>query len=459
MRKYLMFVFVLLMQGCASYGSKKEAFHQHFNVGNFEEASKVMYTKADTPNLEAAAKSGDKKSEGEVLPSDFSDLGSMKFFIGLNGGTAAMYSHKYKDCDALFGVAEECIVTGDTDGYNPKYYEKVMLNTYRALALLQAGDVNNAKVEFNRASASQSEAVRENKKEISKLKEEASQKEYAQNVNVAKGVLDNEYKEFENFKPYADFANPYASYINGLFLTLNGSKSDIENGILDLKRAKSMVPDNKFIKSDIQMAENLANHKSITPTIWVVYEDGLISEIEKQHFAIPFIINGNVKLAHMALPKMVPMAAAYPSIQVSANKKMVSSQSIVDMDRVMKTEFKNRYPAEVAKAVIWMTVNLVAQEAAQQALGKDNQGWGAVAALAIGAVSNPVEVRTWSSLPKNIQIARIAMPKNRKIQLFDSEGKAISQEIEIEKGINQALVYVRIPTIAAVPAVSVTKLK
>lgn len=156
---------------------------------------------------------------------------------------------------------------------------------------------------------------------------------------------------------------------------------------------------------------------------------------------------------------MVPLACAYPSIQIAVNNKKISTQNIVDMDRVMKTEFKNRYPAEVTKAVIWMTLNLIAQEVTQRAMGDDNKILGDIAALAIGSVSNPVETRTWSSLPKNIQIARFAMPKNRKIQIFDNTGKKISQEIEISKDTKLALVVVRVPTLNAKPGISVTKLK
>lgn len=448
MKKYLVIAFMLFLEGCASYSHKKDAFHQQFNVGNFEAASTVMYSST------SKEKAANTESEKQM-----SDLGDMKFFIGLNSGTAAMYSQDYALSDVMFDIASDSIAKEETDGYSPKYYEKVMLHTYRALALLQSGDIDNARVEFNRADASQGEAAQENKKEISKLKKEAAEEKFTGSMEAANKVLGKEFKEFDNFKPYADFVNPYTTYMNGLFLSLHGSRSDIENGILNLKRAKSMSPNNKFIKSDIQMAENLANNKKSPATVWVVYENGLIAEIEKQHFAIPFVINHRVKLAHMALPKMVPLTSAYPSIQIASNNKKISTQNIVDMDKVMKTELKNRYPAEVTKAVIWMTLNLIAQEVTQQAIGDDNKLMGDIAALAIGSASNPVETRTWSSLPKDIQIARFAMPKDRKFKIFDNTGKEISQEIKIDNDIKQALVVVRIPTLNAKPGISVTKLK
>ena len=448
MKKYLVIAFMLFLEGCASYSHKKDVFHQQFNVGNFEAASTVMYSST------SKEKAANTESEKQM-----SDLGDMKFFIGLNSGTAAMYSQDYALSDVMFDIASDSIAKEETDGYSPKYYEKVMLHTYRALALLQSGDIDNARVEFNRADASQGEAAQENKKEISKLKKEAAEEKFTGSMEAANKVLGKEFKEFDNFKPYADFVNPYTTYMNGLFLSLHGSRSDIENGILNLKRAKSMSPNNKFIKSDIQMAENLANSKKSPATVWVVYENGLIAEIEKQHFAIPFVINHRVKLAHMALPKMVPLTSAYPSIQIASNNKKISTQNIVDMDRVMKTELKNRYPAEVTKAVIWTTLNLIAQEVTQQAIGDDNKLMGDIAALAIGSASNPVETRTWSSLPKDIQIARFAMPKDRKFKIFDNTGKEISQEIKIDNDIKQALVVVRIPTLNAKPGISVTKLK
>ena len=158
MKKYLVIVFMLFLEGCASYSQKKDAFHHQFNIGNFEAASKVMYS--TTPKEKNAnTESEEQTSEGKILPSDFSDLGNMKFFIGLNSGTAAMYSQDYALSDAMFGVASDSIAKEETDGYSPKYYEKVMLHTYRALSLLQAGDIDNARVEFNRADSSQAEAA------------------------------------------------------------------------------------------------------------------------------------------------------------------------------------------------------------------------------------------------------------------------------------------------------------
>ena len=443
--------FLLLISGCASYSSKKEAFHLQFNAGNFEAASVSMYTPIEKQKNCTSA-------ENKLLPSDFSDLGRHKFFIGLNTGTAAMYSHNYALSDAMFGVASDAITNDETASYSPKYYEKVMLNTYRALALLQAGDIENARVEFNRASSTQRDAAQENKKEITQLKEEAEAEQYQTNINAASEVIETEYNEFADFKPYADFVNPYTSYISGLFMTFNGSKSDIENGILDLKRVNSMSPENKFVKSDIRMAQNVANKKKVSETIWVVYENGLIAEVEKQRIAVPFIIDGKFLIAHMALPKMVPLTSAYPYIQVSAGKHKISTQNIVDMDRVMKTEFQNRYPVEVTKAVIWMTVNLATQVAIQNN-ARNNQLAAIIASAAIGSMSNPVETRTWSSLPKDIQVARLAMPKNRKVQILDNEGKKISEEIIIDKGIKQALIFVRVPTLMAKPSISVAKLK
>ena len=47
MKKYLVIAFILFLEGCASYSHKKDAFHQQFNVGNFEAASTVMYSSTD----------------------------------------------------------------------------------------------------------------------------------------------------------------------------------------------------------------------------------------------------------------------------------------------------------------------------------------------------------------------------------------------------------------------------
>lgn len=441
---FLCITIPILLSGCvSSYSMRKTAFENEFNQGNFSQASVSLITEEERNN---------KAYKDE-------------FFMGINAGLASLYCQDYQNSAEFLDVSERAVDEDNTDGYPVKYYEKIMINTYKALAFWQSGDLDNAKVEFNRAYNRQAQAVEENKKQISKLQEEMAEKE-AERESVKKSIvsaqkdIDERYPEFKAFKAYSDFANPYTSYISGLFLATSGnSKSDREDAVNYLKRVSKMSPNNKYVKQDVKMAEQIANGKKAPSAVWVVYENGLNPTVSKETFTIPFYLGSGVKVAQMSLPKLNPQNTVFENLEVTTGKKTVKTQTVADMDRVILTEFKQRFPWEVTKAVTWMTVNLIAQEASQKALKDQDPLVKALAAVAISQISNPVEIRSWTTLPKDIQIARLDMPKNKSITIKNALGTPIAENLDLGKDTKQALVYVRIPTAQAVPSISVTKIK
>ncbi len=432
------FIFILLalqLQSCiTSTITISPEFQVYFNRGLFSEASDLAYASLEDVNYNKRSKTNN-------------------FLLELNGATAAIYAENYSLSNKLFNKAIDSLNTKQTAGYSPKYYEKIMLNTYNGLVLLQSHKPQEAKIEFNRATFQQAKALEENKNKIIQQQEKYAKKGYDDNISLAVTALHDKYKEFNNFVPYSDFANPYTSYINGLFKTIYGSKSDIENGILDLKRAQDMTPDNSFITLDINTANNIANNQKVPPTVWIIYEDGLIAKIDKVAFNIPLILKDHVNFVTISLPKIAPIEGVYQNIQISTNKEKVVTQTIVDMDRIIKTELQNKFSLEIAKAVAWAIASLLSQEATNNSLT-----W--LGNLAISKIlTNPVETRTWSTLPKYIQIARLEIPENRKLQILNSNGQIISDKIILEKDAQFVLINVRIPTREAEPSIIITKLK
>ena len=444
-RIVLTLFFVITLTNCSGYQAKKSEFHEQFNLGYYTAAARVML-----PSFNQ-----------DASKDDFADE---KFLFSLNAGTAFLFSHEYDLSTRFLDISEAFMLNGETSGYDIKYYDKIMLSTYKALAYLHAGDLDNAKLEFNRAYSYQAEAVEENKKAISKSQEKIREQGAKKSLASANSIINKQYNDFDNFKAYKDFTNPYTTYISGLFfLNADGiSKSDRENGLNYLKRVQGMAPHNKFIKMDIASGEKSVRGQNPPPTVWVIYENGLVADVAKSTYTIPFYIPSGVKIAQINLPKLVPLSAAYSELLISDGKNYTSTEPLADMDRVIKTEFQQRFPMEVTKAIIWMTANLLAQEAAQQAIGtkKDHeQLLGALAAMAISQASNPVDTRTWTSLPKSVHIARINMPQNRTVKIYTNSHHQLSNDIVFDKDVKYALIHVRVPMVGAIPSIGITKFR
>ena len=188
----------------------------------------------------------------------------------------------------------------------------IYLHSYTLLNALAQNNKDEAKIQVNRAYNVQQKAVETFSKEIQKQNEEnakdvAQMQKEAQEANQ-KNISDimANYKEFERFNGYANFVNPYVTYMSGLYLMTNGhSNSDYETASNYLKRVSGMVRHNKFVKQDLSLANKLASgtQKNLAPTAWVVFENGLVANFEEFRLDLPiFIATNNVKTASLALP-------------------------------------------------------------------------------------------------------------------------------------------------------------
>lgn len=119
-----------------------------------------------------------------------------------------------------------------------------------SITLLNALAQNNkdeAKIQVNRAYNVQQKAVETFSKEIQKQNEENTkdvaqmQKEVQEaNQKNISDIMEN-YKEFKRFNGYANFVNPYVTYMSGLYLMTNGhSNSDYETASNYLKRVSGI---------------------------------------------------------------------------------------------------------------------------------------------------------------------------------------------------------------------------
>ncbi|MBR6355960.1 MAG: hypothetical protein IKR92_03800 [Alphaproteobacteria bacterium] len=433
-------------------------FRTDYKAGEYDLAIAEITPKSDTP-------------ENAEIKFDSKAYGSYAVIAGMEAGTAALTAGKLEDSTKYLDMAD-----GDMEGsfsfssYKPKFYDKIMVNTYKGIAFWAQGDTDHANTEFNRLYERQKEAIEEHKREIEKNEEKLSSQESQEQLHAVQDVLNKEYTEYKNFKPYADFTNPFSTYISALYhVTAGYDKSEVENAVNYMRRVKTMSS-NQYLASDIKMAEDRANGKKIGSNVWVIYEEGMAPEIHKKEIRIPFPTKSGIKMAKLVLPEFVSLPHSYQFVTASTSNGSYKTQVLADMERVIKTEYQRRYPVVVTSAVLFMIANLAIQEGSSQLinktigkkldkkmskhgglvgkLGKNKLGSRALSSatsVAIGELlTYPLDTTTWSTLPKEIQMAKFKMPANRKIKITAAGGQVIA-DVKIEKKIKNAIIYVRSP--------------
>lgn len=394
----------------------------------------------------------------------------------LNGGTSLFLAKKPELSNKIFEKSAELIqedlesiglVRGTVEvvanasivDYNPMIMDGIYLHSYTLLNALAQNNKDEAKIQVNRAYSVQQKAVEEFKKEIQKQNEEnakdASEMEKDAQIANQKNISDvmANYKEFERFNGYANFVNPYVTYMSGLFLMTNGhSGSDYETASNYLKRVSGMVVNNNYVKQDLSLANKLASgtQKKIVPSAWVIFENGLVANFDEFRLDLPiFIATNNVKTASLALPYPKQREIAYNNISVSNGKKKVKTELLADIDNIFMAEFKKKLPVIVTKAVTKLTLQTVAQAVAQDQLGD----LGGITMSVYSVMTAGADTRSWYSLPKNVQLAKIDKKENSLTLNIGGQ----DYKIEVPKDGN-SIVYVRVPAAGSEPVINVLNL-
>ncbi len=411
----------------------------------------------------------------------------------IQGGSLARNCKDYKKSNYLFDHAEvvykkevdkdniandalettgSILVNNNINDYEGNTYEKVMVNTYKALNFASLGDFKNARVEFNRALDRQRRAkeyfnkeIKKKKKELKKQEEEFKVKqekklnnknekyqskvvskqslgfknpsELVKNKETQKVLYDEFKTTLNDFKVYPDFINPFTTYISGIYFMMNNDPRKARDL---LKESLGMDPKNEQIKADYELSNNLAKNvlQNKDKYVWIIYENGQSLKNDEKKVHIPlFLFTGKAHYTGIAFPIIKEQLSSHDFLKINGKKTI----EVCNMDNVIKTEYKKRFASKMTEIVI----SNIFKTYAQYELQKNAGLWGGVAGALYQAATNRADVRSWTTLPKNFQSVRIK--NDGKLIKIKNNQDVLLGNVTISNNKN-AIIYVRseIPT-------------
>jgi len=419
----------------------------------------------NSPNLENSIKIAQSKTGKSKNPKGEDLLWSMQL------GCLERINQNHRQSNEYFDKAEEMLnffdyqnktadslaamtVNENIVPYLGEEYDGIMVNTYKALNFMALGENDSARVEFNRALDRQRRAKENFAREIAKLQSELEQEQGKEQSQVKRNVdnpeiqklIEERYPGIYNFKAYPDFVNPFTTYIAGVFFNLIGDHS---KAAPLLKEAYGMVSDNEYLAEDIVVTEQvLDGQKEFKDTVWVIFENGMGPVKEEFRIDLPlFVATEEVKYVGIALPQLQFREQAYPSLSIKADGRNYTTEQVADMDRIIQTEFNKDFKGILTRAIISTTAKAVAQ----YALEKQDKSSSTLASFLVAAYSyatTAADVRIWTTLPKDFQVARFPMPADGLLTIEPPGGESFQVKIPPCKN---AMVYVKIPFRQAKP--------
>ena len=387
----------------------------------------------------------------------------------LEQGAALRANGQYEDSNKAFDVAQQKmddyaqkakVRLGQETGallsnqaeldYEGRAYDGIMLNTYKALNYLALGEPDKARPELIRAYQRQQDAVQDNQKRIEKVQDEAAKNkdsaaiQRAQNDPGLESKIQGASTNLNNLKPYAAYVNPFTVYLDGLFfMTDAADSSDLERARKSFERVTEMAPDNRYVREDLAMVDNLINGQPPPPTTFVIFETGCAPVRNQVRISIPIIVT-KVSYIGAAFPTLKPQGNYVPSLTVTADGNNLTTSLVSDMDSVIGLDFKNELPIVITKTIAATVVKGVAAYAANQAANQQSDWAGLLMQIGTAvyqAAVNIADERTWTTLPKEFQVCHFPTPPDRRIEL-KTPGERQNMPVTIGDGtIN--LVYVK----------------
>lgn len=390
----------------------------------------------------------------------------------LQAGSALTASGEFQKAFTIFDFAETLMKTEDTESigrkgaevvtstflnntfnrYNPTVYDGVMVNTYKGLGSIFSGELSDARIEFNRAADRQRRAEEFFKSKIDKQKLEQEEKKDISDIDLDKSKTESSkaiyevYPELSEWSVYPDFVNPFTDYLHGLYFLLASQNSDdFGKARQSFRRVAGMNTTNSAVKTDLKVINNLRTgawkKENLSPAVWVIFENGEAPEVTEQVIPIPlFLISSNKvpSYAQIALPKLKMRKQAYPYLDIYSNSENIArTELLASLDRVVQTEFKKEFPYKIAQATISAITKAVIQNEAEKKGGL----YGGLGAVLFQAATTRADTRSWTALPKEVQVSRIRKPSDGKLEIR-APGLLTPLNIELPKE-RFTIVYVK----------------
>ena len=394
MQKIICICSVLFLGACAStMQSHLDSVQNNFANANFETESKNV---ADQNNLELLI-------NGMALFHDNKFEQSDKEFEEFNKRGL------HETSTNISREAATLLLGGGVNSYKPYMMDSLFVSYYQIWDLLALHDWSNARVVINQSYNRQQKMSREYKKLIAENKNKiAEQAEYKQ-------VLD---KNATDWAAFSDIMNPALMYLSGIYFLNDG---DFDNAITYLKRANGMMPQNTFIKQDLELANKRTKPSHTT---WQFIETGFAPRLRE-------------KDAGIFLPRigMVYFAFSEP-YQPSSFTHPKNSQLLADVDAMFMTEYREYQTNEILRSFASAAAKTTLQATMYNSKSDSSTLLGILSSVYTVASSN-ADVRTWATLPRYIYVSRKTDSKDTKNNLIYT--RIINDKITDEKKIELIL--------------------
>lgn len=425
----LLLVAALLTGGCATYTQKSAGLRESWEDGRWQDAALLggILEKKNAGGKDAVLFG---LEQGTVLRATGDYAGSQEVFDRTYERIEAQRSQA--DLRLSQESASLFLNPGETE-YRARTYDRIMLHTYEALNALALDDPPRARVALNRALQAQRDAVAANARRIEEGEQAlatAREETGTENVQLdqtlanpqVRNELDRIYAPVRDLRPYAPYVNPFTVFLDGVFFLRQGADpSDLERARKSLERVASLVPESPWLQQELARAEQRLAGQSLPPSVLVLLETGEPPRREAERLDLPLFVFGvqEVPYVGIAFPVLRFSRSNPGPLAIRTDQQSARTETIANLDRIIGTEFEDQQPLVVRKAILSAASKALATYLVREQFkdGSTAQALVDLAGILYQVSTNQPDLRSWSTLPREIQGMRVARPANDRLTL------------------------------------------
>lgn len=441
--KGFVLLWLLLLQSCSAFVSYRDRIEgplEKFESGSFD---------ASYEDLEKRARKGTARLayllEAATVLHTKGDLEESNRVFSASEALIRTYDER-----AVISLSDTAakgaslVLNEKTIPYEGEPFEKVLIHSYKALNFLFLGQLESARVEIRRSFARQRENRQRHEREIAALEEEARNRQIHTSSLLREARA--QYNELGSgsagamLHPYED---PFAYYLSALVYEFNGEYND---AYIDLKRTQELRPGVPCVENDLLRTAKLAGlgdaylewserlgrparfaNRQSEGEIFLFLQAGMGPRKEEVRLILPVPEAG---LVTVALPRYgrVPSRFHKAALYDLEGRLLGETAVLTDLEALAIRNLEDRMPILVLKQVLRAAAKgLVAATAA-------DQGGPAAALVAnvFNLLSEQADLRCWTTLPRDFQVARIPVPTGRQrltLAFLDGSGRRLAEQL------------------------------
>ncbi len=408
------FALTFAVGGCATYSSSFGVIERDLSTGQYDAALQHI----EKQSASSTDRALNLLNKGMVLrmKRDFS------------GSNLALEAAK-AEMERLYAVsvsenALSFIVNDATVSYAGDDYEQVLVHLYLALNYLELGQPDAARVEALQVDIK----LRELGENIpnSKFTEDAFSR-------YLTGIIYEQSGEWSDaLIAYRKAYQAYKKYQINYGMAV---PTQLKHDLLRLARRVGLADEVAQYKKEFGI--DLPPDQGKSPEqgeLVFVFNNGLAPIKREQTVILPDPTSGI--LVRIALPHYESRPNNVVSARVTASGKQVTTELMQDVDAIARHSLDARMAAITARTLVRAAAKIMASKKARREAGNRNNSndaplglLGALAVQVAAVVTERADTRSWLTLPRNIQLARLPLPPGSytiKVELLGADGQIVA---------------------------------